>query len=723
MKRVTDPALLAQLDTEEISAPAADGARKPVTDPALLAELDKPAPERTVLEKAGRAVGLTARAGIEGVTAIPAMLANAPAALYNKVAAFMSPPTLAGQITGERGFRFPDQSQFGATIADKIGLPRTENATERVVGDVAGSMAGAGGMVKAGANLAEKGGTEIAKRIGALLASNPSTQIVASGTGTGAGSVVREEGGGPGAQLAANVAATMLPSASTGIAEMVKRAVRGGEAGRLRVADTIQAFEDAGAGTPTVGQVTQGRGARAVESGLSKSPGAAGRMVAKAEAEAAGIGDKVDEIASSFSTRSGAAPAGREIRAGLGRFADGFKKQSGKLYDELDTHIAKDARIDVSATQRALSVLNAEIPGAPNLSRFFQNAKMQGIKGALDADTLGEANVISRMSPIEKAMFGEVPSAARTAMIQEFEDGKLPYEALKKLRTLVGHEISNSNLVSDVPRSKWKALYGALSEDLESAAKAAGPQAEKAFGRANSYYSAGMKRIDDVLDPILKKTDPEDVFKAAVSGTSEGATTIRGVMKSLPEESRKIVASTTLRRLGRAVNSKQDDLGEVFSTETFLTNWNKITPDSKTALFAALPDEMRKDLDKIARVASNIRDGSKVFANPSGTAQAASNQLTAGAAAISLLTGNWPVAAAIAGGVASAAASSRLMTSPDFVRWLAKSTRVPVEQLPAQLNVLSQAIFRMDEGEREEAKQFVKTAREALRTAEGRPNR
>jgi hypothetical protein len=43
-------------------------------------------------------------------------------------------------------------------------------------------------------------------------------------------------------------------------------------------------------------------------------------------------------------------------------------------------------------------------------------------------------------------------------------------------------------------------------------------------------------------------------------------------------------------------------------------------------LFSPLSKEMTADLDKIAKVASNVREGSKVFANPSGTTQALASE-------------------------------------------------------------------------------------------------
>jgi len=507
-----------------------------------------------------------------------------------------------------------------------------------------------------------------------------------------------------------------VPALPAAAAAAARGLIRGGEAGRQRVAENIKTFEDAGAGTPTIGQATQSRANRAAESLLSKTPGSAGRVAAKAEAEAAGLGGKVDKMASSLSASTGAAPAGRRIKAGLEQFVDDFKASSGKLYDELDTHIPKSSPVEVGNTRDALAKLNADIPGAPNLSKWFKNAKIQGIEGALKGDTRGVAAANQSMNPFQLGMLKQLPlaEAERGAMFNAFDEGKLPYEALKKLRTLVGNEISDSTIASDVPRSKWKPLYAALTKDMATAAKEAGPKAESAFVRANNYYSAGMQRLDDVLGPIMKKGDPEDVFKAAISGTQEGATTINGVMKSLPTESRKAVAATMLQRLGKATPGKQNELGEIFSSETFLTNWNKLHPDSKRVLFSTMPDEMRRDLDKIAKVASNVRDGSKVFANPSGTTQALTSRDTAGGAVIALLTGHPLVAGGIGAAIGLSSGGARLMTSPKFVHWLAGTTRVPTEQIPAQLNQLFQQSLYMKGDERKDVREFVKTARAAV---------
>ncbi len=703
MKSVTDTALIAQLEGGD--APPTT-TLKPVTDPAMLAQLEAAPVERSLPEKLGRQVGLTVRAGIQGVTAIPATLANAPAALYNKLADFFSPQPASGQPE-DRGFRFPEQQTAIGSLLTKLGLPAPENATERVAGDVAGAMAGAGGMVKAGEGLA-KAASPIVQRVGQVLASSPGTQIATSATGSATAGVTRERGGGPIAQIAAGAAGGFAPAIPAAASAAARNLLRGGETGRQQVADMIMTFEDAGAGTPTVGQATQGRGASAVESTLAKTPGSAGRMIAKAESESAGVGSTVEDMAAQLAAKSGAAPAGRQIKGGLEHFVEEFKAKSGQLYDALDRYIPPDTQIPASNTLAKVAELTKPIAGAESTSALLQTPKLAAVKTALENDAAAKP-----AQPILSTLLGADGKPIVTGQTLA-QPGGIPYQALKELRSAVGAKIANPSLTDDVPTGQWKQLYGALSSDLGAAARAAGPEAEAAMVRATNHYRAGMKRIEDVLQPIVAKGDPEDIFTAALSGTKEGATTLQGVMKSLPAESRKVVAATALRRLGLATPGKQNELGEVFSTESFLTNWNKLHPDAKTSLFSSMPNGMRADLDKVASVASNIREGSKVFANPSGTAQASTRSLTAGAAAIAALTGQWGTLGAIGGSVAAANGLARLMTNPTVVHWLAESTKVPISQLPAQLNILGQASWSMDREDKNPVQGFIRKMRAAV---------
>jgi hypothetical protein len=471
--------------------------------------------------------------------------------------------------------------------------------------------------------------------------------------------VAAEAGASPAVQMAAGFAGSLAPSAGRfAAAESTKRILRGDEAGRQQVADNIATFKRAGIDAPSVGQVTEGRAARGAESFLAKVPGGAGRMAKVSEQEASNMGGKLEQLAGSLAPKASGEQAGRAITKGIeggNGFIEKFKAKSTDNYNELDKYVKPADTFDVSNTKAALQKLTTPIKGAENTSGKLINPRIKAINDAMNADLAAN-------------------------------NGVLPYKAVKELRTMIGDEMAGGPLGGDVPTAQWRKLYSALSADMEGAAAKSGPQAEAALARANSYHAAGMKRLDVLGSVVDKAGGPEAVFRAATNGTKEGATTIRAVMQSLPDDARKTVSATVLRRMGRATAGKQDDLGEKFSTETFLTNWNTISPQAKAVLFDRYGPAFRSDMDAVAKVASNLRDGSKVFVNPSGTGQAAA-QISAGVGFITALVNGHPLAAAgVATGVAGAYGGARWMTSPKIVNWLAKSARAPKSAAPALIN-------------------------------------
>src|SRR6185295_14575079 len=440
-------------------------------------------------------------------------------------------------------------------------------------------------------------------------------------------------------------------------AQGTRQLARGVEEGRQKVQENIKAFEDAGT-TPSIGQATESRIARASESLLTRTPGGAGRMAAKGETQGQQLGSKIEELATKLAPRSSGEQAGRAITKGItgeGGFIEQFKAKSSANYDQLDRFVKKDAPFVLPKTVAALDELTTPIPGAEKTSKFFINSKISEIKTALNADLKTGNNAI-------------------------------PYEAVKKIRSIVGEQLADAPFNGDVPRSQWKKLYSALSDDLNENAKAVGPQAESALTRANQYHAAGMKRLDVISSVIDKNGGPEAVFRAATSGAKEGATTLRAVMQSLPDDAQRMLSAGVLRRLGRATAGRQDDLGEKFSTETFLTNWNSMSPQAKAALFDRYGKAFRQDMDQIAKVSSNLREGSAVFRNPSGTSQAVAQTSAAVGIMTALATGNPKTAAAITAGIGGANLAARVMTNPNAVKWLAKTTKAPQSALPALIN-------------------------------------
>ncbi len=248
-------------------------------------------------------------------------------------------------------------------------------------------------------------------------------------------------------------------------------------------------------------------------------------MERKAAAQGQQIGQGVGNMADTLSPGADATSAGNAIKQGIvgpGGFRDRTSGVASQLYNNLDAHIPPTTPVALPHTAQAFNTANPVIPGAPNLTPLFQNGKINAIRAMFAKDA------------------GANPS--------------LPYQGVKQLRTSVGKEIANNNFASDVPAGDWRGIYGGLSQDMQGAAHAQGPQASQAFNRANGYYRAVQNRSDAIAH-VVNQDAPEAVFNAAMRNTKDGATTLHAVMQSLPDGAQREVGSAVLRRMGRAINS------------------------------------------------------------------------------------------------------------------------------------------------------------------------
>lgn len=583
---------------------------------------------------------------------------------------------LINGVAGTQLERTPLISENNERGMTALGLPTPNTGGERVASAVLSGATSGGGGARVFTKLAEQSAPGVERAVLEALGKEPGVQTAAGASGGGSAAIAGEMGANPLLQALIGFGGSMAgPLAAAGAAGATRTALRGaGEAAADRYNTGIRQATDAGIETPTVG-MGGNRNAQAIESTLAKTPGGAGRMIETGKSVALDMGAKVQELADNMAPGVDQSKAGRVIEKGLNSFVDRFKGEQKFLYDKLDNFIPSDAQVPVENTRAALAELNADIPGAPNLSQLFKNGRIQGIEGAFKKDTTNPRGLSNSDAALENFFYGD-PQAS------------LPYEAVKKLRTLVGNEIENVSLASDVPRSKWKALYGALSQDMESAAQQAGPDAEKAFARANWYTRAGHERIDGILDRVGKGT-PEQTYSAAVGPNvvRNGATVPNAVLRSLLPDERQQVGSVFARDLGTANPSKQNATGTVFSPETFLTDWNNVSEPAKRMLF---PDPMaRKGLEDLAQAASRLREGSQILYNNSGTTQSAAAVGTYGGLGAAVVTGNIPVAAGILGAIGSANVGARLMTNPKFVAWVGRTTNLSPGALPGALNQLA----------------------------------
>lgn len=441
---------------------------------------------------------------------------------------------------------------------------------------------------------------------------------------------------------------------------------------RERASPIIETFRKAGA-QPSLGQATDNIFLHGLENLAAKFPGGAGIMKRFIEKQQADIG---------ATARTGVAAdeAGRVIEKGItgkGGFLDRTKDAWLKLDNAVAAKVPPNSAFQPTNTLKALDDLTAPVQGAEKTTGALVNQKLVEMKANIAADL--QAN-----------------------------NGQIPFDAIRSLRTKVGTMLDDS-LVSGIPGGELKRVYGALSKDLEAAATQAGAGQE--FARQNKYYSARMDRIESVLERVLGKgKQPEDIFKSTIPSDPDQANKFRSVMRSLAPDERQVVTDAVVNRLGRAKPGKQNEAGEVFSSETFLSNWNGLSSGAKAQLFPS--QQMRENIEKIAKASAAIRSGSGIYANPSGTAGsfAAYNVYLSPIAAIA--AGSFAPLVAAGGAAGSALVGAKMLTNPKIIDWLAKpvnpaNQREAVAHL-ARLGVIYNQI--QDEPTKQEIATFVSAA-------------
>lgn len=650
----------------------------PVTDPALLAELEKATtgglppydPSSPLRRPAEFASGFNK--GLAGLLGMPV---DAASWGLRKVGVDIPAAPVGGSDYLTQ--KLADAGMIGATT------DRTGRMIERVGQEVGATAVPTGGLLAA----AKRAQPVLTPARGLLTQMIQGTKAapgtvaatdagLAVTSGLGAATAREIDPGNPTAELIGQLAGGFGPAALTAGTRAV---FRGGEAGRRALEQNLDTFTRAGV-DPTVGQATGRASMQGVENVLGKAPGSVGVMARKAQETSEQLARRATQIADSYAKGADVERAGRTIERGIEGFVKHFQVKANALYGILDNFIQPTTRVTVKQTANTLKQLNAPIEGAENISGVLANPKLGQFADAFAVDAA---------------------------------DGTLPYEAVKDLRSQVGRMLSSPELVTNAPKADLKRLYAALSQDMEGAAAAAGPKAVNALSRANTFYRAGLERIEGSLQKIASRATPEDMFKAATRG-KEGATTIRRVRRSLNPEEWDIVASTVLRRLGQARPGMQNAAGDVFSPETFLTSWNSLAPEARGAIFGGTRyKQMARDLDAVAETAAHLRQSSRVLANPSGTSGQAINTGAMWTAGYGALTGNWELPVLVGSLSAVSNGGARLMTNPKFVRWLAQGTRMQAQQLPGHIGRLTQVLRDEDADTKNAAREYLNAMAEA----------
>ena len=438
-------------------------------------------------------------------------------------------------------------------------------------------------------------------------------------------------------------------------------ALRGaGDVKGAQLAQNLNTFKRAGV-TPRLGQVSEG--------GLTKGSGAPEAVREEQTAQLVGKASKELDKLSNVRTQ---AEAGSTIDEGLrnpGGYLERTKAQTTKLYEAAEAALPPTTPVKITNTLKAFQEVTALRPKMVETSATFIDPKIENRYATLVADA-GKGQ-------------------------------KLPYEDVKWLRSQIGEQISNP--LQQAPGTSvrnLKTLYAGLSQDMEEAALAKGPKAYRLMKTANDFTKASHEKLETYYQPLIDKKVPQSIYKAMFSNSKDGADYIRPIMDALEPMQQDAVRAAYLNNEVLAHGPAE-----------FFTNWNKMHPDVKEALFGKQGAALRTTLDRMSQVAGvaakkggTLTDMRSFVMNHAGEGEVA---------ALAYLTHHYGLANVLIGtaGIGFLAGRTKLLSNPTFMNWLTKSSTKAPGTLISSLNQLQAAKKDMSDADQAEVDAYIENMR------------
>lgn len=182
------------------------------------------AKERGVAEELGRQVGLTARAGVEGLTGLAGIVTDPLTSLANKAL--------------PESMQMPPLQQSASQLLTAAGVPQPETTQERIVQQAAQALAGGGGSVAAARGIAGAAAGPVTRAVAGQMAAQPAQQLAGAAGAGAAGQIAQESGAGAAGQIAASLAGGVAGAGLAGL--------RGVQSSAPGVAADVEAARRAG---------------------------------------------------------------------------------------------------------------------------------------------------------------------------------------------------------------------------------------------------------------------------------------------------------------------------------------------------------------------------------------------------------------------------------------------------------------------------------------------
>lgn len=583
-----------------------------------------------------RQVGLTARYGVEGVGDTLDFLSSPIRAGMNAI--LPKKQSLSGLVTGQ-GPQEAIPSGSGRYLADKLGLPKPQNGTERVVGDVTRMMAGAAVPI-AGAKKVADVTTGTKQAVSSMFAANPLQQIASAGSAGGAGGYVRETGGDEKSQFLASLAGGLTTPFAVNKAQQV------GESGKRLISlmgnklDTPQidiqitrALQGSGMTLADLPMNVRNSIRQDVQEALrtngNLSPDAVRRLADYRLTGATPTAGTLTLDPATVSQQKNLAKLGINSKDAaaqqLGQVENANNRQLIIGLNDLggstpDTPIAAGRKVMSALDQR-----NAAVQERIN-SRYAAARATSGRSAALDPSAFTQrANDL-----LDEALLGgKLPGDVRT-LLNKAASGEMPLtvDVSEQLKTRIG-ELQRSS--SDMAERK---ALGAVRQALEETPllQGEGQEAIDAFNRARRLNRTWMGIVENTpaLQAVRDGIEPDKFVQNFIVGNAGKANVsdlaaLRRAVRSSPEALDAVRSQIVANLKQKALNGSADEVGN-FSQSAYNKALNQIG-EEKLAMFFQ-PAEVNQ-LRAIGRVASYEQF------QPKGAA--VNNSNTAGAALANIL--------------------------------------------------------------------------------------
>ena len=609
----------------DVSDPWADILKKHSIQPAQPPEqAQKPQPEPSFVERAGqtlmdipRQVGLTARYGIEGVGNTLQMGTEPIRMALNPALRFAGLPEASST------------SESALALANALGLPEPQGANERVVGDIARTMAGAG-VVGGGSQLLAKGATGVTQSVLNSLAANPANQIVSAAGAGGAGGAVREAGGGPlqqfGAAMLGGIAAPVAMNAGSNAINTIKSKIpvlNRIDPGQLEQQITVTLDRSGVDWSQVPEQLRQGIRqdvSQALNSGGDLSPDALRRlvdfrMVGATPTRGSLTLDPVQITREMNLAKTGANSTDRSLQT-LPRIQN---ENNQALIQALNNRGATDASDAFTTGQRAINGIQGRIDSQQlNINNLYQTARDSAGR---DIPLSNSAFATKANNLIDEAMVGgALPSDVRNTM-NRIASGEVPFTVnfAEQLKTQIGKLQRASS--DGQQRMALGLVRQALDDTPLAGNQQLGQQSIDSFNAARSanrnlmQWAESNPAVQAVLDG---SATPDQFVKKFLTSESATVKNIEGLKDAIGPEMQQTMRNYVVSFLkDKALNGASDEVGK-FSAANYAKALKSIGTQKLGTLFSQEEIQQLRSVENVARYTTAQPVGSAVNNSNSG---------------------------------------------------------------------------------------------------------